>query len=536
MPSSYLLSVFLHFLPFTLAFDRDSCFTNAKWQLGNGTVSANSPFFFRDTNTTPPYNGPDNMTLTLDGCNYFCGPQQTWYTDIGPRLTIWLIPVLLLLANVELSPLDKRRFFAIIHLVGDPIDSIWSLLHKLDAWDRCVVLAEKYHENACSSCQRVVATVFAGYEEVQGPRIASERDFEALLEKHDISTQFYEWRHAAVRLADGRNDELGRTGLAFLLYLLQVIATFVPAIGGVPPGPPGGRIATSVLLSWLVPVIFLSNTVGNLPSCRTAFDVMADFGVKTSEDTMYILHRRSVFLPTVSSLRRTCSADYFEALAWSGAIYTYSPWKMRFVPSRPQHNLRLLLLCSLAIMPVLFGFIGGFLILWYQLPTGPNCRHVWLIGVTLLWSISAWITGITYSPRFATGLYHWRLTLIKDAFIAIVSLLVMFLSGVGLFNFCWCWSGPFQYPGMGRVPLPETVYLENAKSIYPTIVGVTLILELAVFGIAVMVWRRGFRLLRWGEKTCRWEWERVMDGGGCRCMLGARSRQSSQGSETFLLK
>ena len=529
-----LLNLFLFTFPFGSAFDRDSCFATAKNLLSNQSLSPNSPFFFRDTFRSPPYNGPENMTLTLEGCNVLCGPKQTWYTDIGPRLTIWLVPILLLLANVELSPIDKRRFLAILHLLGDPTDSIWSLLHKLDAWDHCCTLAEHF-QNLCPSCQGVVAAVFAGFEEVQGPRITSERDYEVLLQQYSQATHFNEWRRAAVRLADGQTNELGRTMLAFLLYVLQLVAAFVPEVGGAPPGPPGGHIATSVLLSWFVPVILLSNAIGNLPSRRTAYDILTDLSANTGEDTLYVPHQRSVFLPTFPSVARSCTTDYFYALGWSGAIYTYRPWKLRYIPSRPHHHLYTLLLCTLAAMPVLIGFIGGVLILWYQLPTGVNCRHVWLVGVTFLWSISTFITLI--SRTVATGKYHWRLTLIKDTCVAVPSLLVMFLSGVGMFNSCWCWSGPFQYSSIGRVPMPETVYLQNAKSVYLTIVGVTLLLEMVVFAVAATIWRRGFRLLRWSEETCREEWQRVMGNEGCKkCTHDGRSRQTSQVSETFPLK
>lgn len=114
------------------------------------------------------------MTLTLDGCKKLYVPEQTWYIDIGPRLSIWPIPILLLLANVELSPLNKRNFLSVLHLLGDPIDAIWSLLHKLDAWDRGSAFAARYND-LCLSCQSVIASVLAEHEKVHGPRIKSER-------------------------------------------------------------------------------------------------------------------------------------------------------------------------------------------------------------------------------------------------------------------------------------------------------------------------------------------------------------------------
>lgn len=181
VPSLAFLLFFVA-VPFGLAFSRVGCQEKVLSLLGNQSISPDSPFFFRDSFQSPPYNGADNLTLNLPGCIALCGPQQTWYTDIGPRLTIWLIPILLLLVNVEPSPVDKYNFQAILHLLGDPIDSIWSLLHKLDAWDRCSALAARC-DDICPSCQRVIASLFAGHEEVQGLRIKSERCLEALLEQ-----------------------------------------------------------------------------------------------------------------------------------------------------------------------------------------------------------------------------------------------------------------------------------------------------------------------------------------------------------------
>lgn len=85
-------------------------------------------------------NTSTQMTVTLEGCTTFCG-EGTWYWDAVPRLTTWIIPVVLLLSNIELSPIDKHRFVTIIHAVGDPIDSFWSLLHKIYVWRRLHAMA-----------------------------------------------------------------------------------------------------------------------------------------------------------------------------------------------------------------------------------------------------------------------------------------------------------------------------------------------------------------------------------------------------------
>ena len=97
---------------------------------------ASSAEYFQQLPDGSLANTTDQMTLTLKGCNEFCG-SGTFYWDAIPRLTTWIIPVVLLLSNIELSPIDKHRFMTIIHAVGDPIDSLWSLLHKIYVW-RCL--------------------------------------------------------------------------------------------------------------------------------------------------------------------------------------------------------------------------------------------------------------------------------------------------------------------------------------------------------------------------------------------------------------
>ncbi|KAL8661046.1 MAG: hypothetical protein Q9202_005977 [Teloschistes flavicans] len=248
-------------------FVRDECFARVLVYLANGTLSPNDEVFFRNADGRP-MSAPANLTLTLSGCRKLCGLRQKWYADIGERLSVWLLPVLLLISNVELSPLDKRRFSAIIHLVGDPIHSFWSLLDKLDAWDHCYRLAEQFGPK-CQCCTRTIATVFAGFEETSGPGTVTRQNLNNLADKYHLTANFGMWRRAALDLADSRTDEFFRTWLAIVLYIYQLIGGFVKEIGGEPSSPPGGRIATSVFLSWLVPVVLLSNAIGNFPSPYT---------------------------------------------------------------------------------------------------------------------------------------------------------------------------------------------------------------------------------------------------------------------------
>jgi len=54
-------------------------------------VKNNTALFFVDTATQQTLSGPEDMALTLEGCNAICGPP-TFYIDSGPRFMTWILP------------------------------------------------------------------------------------------------------------------------------------------------------------------------------------------------------------------------------------------------------------------------------------------------------------------------------------------------------------------------------------------------------------------------------------------------------------
>lgn len=148
-------------------FDRDVCYADVLNMLKDGSLPTNDTVFYRDE-LGRVRSELDNPILTLSGCNSLCGSKFGWYHDSGPRLSTWLIPVVLLLSNVEVSPLDKRRYLMLVHLLGDPIDSFWSMLLKMEAWGRCYDLAEKVIHSLDRRRIRNLATVLGGMEELVG--------------------------------------------------------------------------------------------------------------------------------------------------------------------------------------------------------------------------------------------------------------------------------------------------------------------------------------------------------------------------------
>ena len=551
-------------------FDRGTCGKKIfALQQDPGFMKNTPVYFLQDPDTGLLYNGYDNMTVTEEGCHAFCG-SGTFYWDALSRLTIWLLPVLLLLSNIELSPIDKKRFMTIIHALGDPIDSLWSLSHKIYIWHRLYAIGLKkspatlgtHGKISRRDRARIIATVLAGFEEISGARIESEdyyhmitKQLGRLGEDNEDNSKFLEWHRTARILADARTNEFSRTCLTILVYIFGLIAAFIPEIGGggENTSPPGGRIASAIFLSWLVPLALLSNSIGAFTSRRSCLTIMRDFVRRTmhTANNNHEIHEDSCnsnpafgefqensaneisrtprielqevsVAPVTSSQPSTASAirlidksswdDYFESLQWLGAIYTYRPWKVLYlaIDHRTHAHRTNIIMALLGFFPIAVSTVGAFIILWFAVPQGFSCRHLWVLGIFILWVVSAIITSTLYRRCRAhfTGHQLWVLILLKDAFVSILGVSIIALSTAGLFNNCWCWSTHMQHLNTIYVPLNVIhTYELNAKSIYSFVVAACMTAQV-LFYLGIISWyRHGMKLVRWTESRRRREWE-----------------------------
>jgi hypothetical protein len=242
--------VFLFFL-FTVAaaegYNREVCYRTVRSMLENKMLALNDTIFFKNDNGTPR-STIEHPVVTLAGCYEMCGTGFGWYKDIGPRLSTWLIPVFLLLSNMEVSPLDKRRYLMILHLLGDPIDSLWSLLTKMEAWSRCYHSALKRCGLTNETKVRNVATVLGSLEDLVGLHDNPARVFDNILSGSRKSEEELDdlVSRAALQLADSRTDERLRTIFATVLYGYQLVSAFITTVGGGNTSPPGGRIGITM--------------------------------------------------------------------------------------------------------------------------------------------------------------------------------------------------------------------------------------------------------------------------------------------------
>ena len=442
-------------------FQREECFEKVAAILqGNDTSIELDPTFFIDSN-------PANPILTLDGCEQLCGSGTGWYKDSGSRLVTWLLPIILLISNMQFQPIGIQRFLLVPHLLGDPIDSTWSLLSKAHHWSYCFFTAQTLAKE--DFVIKSLAVILAAAHEVS-------LTLEPVILKHNARSNRSLIVETALTLADNRRNEFRRTLFALALYIFQVLAAFVPAVGAA-ASPSGGRIATAMLLSWLVPVVLLSNAVGDLGSLRNAQQML------------------NVFVERLEKPPGSKVQQPKEVLtAWTGSIYGFQPKKRLFDTTGCK-------LCIISVLPVAVASAAAFAIL----ETGPtyfSCRHILVISLFVAWVLSTICTSWISWGTFGTAKSRWHWILIKDTIVASVAVGLIIASSCGLWKTCYCWSGAMIHgASRAQCPLnPTQVFDRNNNVLYPAIVATALCAQALVF--AAMVWCTwpGFRTMWWSTE------------------------------------
>ena len=495
-----LLHIFIGLASGSSGFHRDECLDRVQSSLQNGSIANKSSIFYQDD--SGPVSTFDEPILTIAGCEQMCGKSFGMYKDVGPRLSTWLIPVFLLLSNMEVSPLDKRRYFMLAHLLGDPIDSLWSLLTKLEAWSRCRSMAAAFY---CGNerCIRNTATVLGGLEELFGFYGNPFLIFQAVVEASNLSDDQIRGQIARTsqKLADSRTDERLRTILATVLYIYQLVSAFVTAVGGGNTSPPGGRIGIAMFMTWIIPPILVSNAIGCFTSRRICYGILDEFVRNVRSDTtLWREFRKAVPFPHHKTVE-----SYLESFAYSGAIYTYRPVKQ--LPFRsPKGNRSPVLLLVFAITPVLISSIVGTLILWHTPPIAINCRNLLVFSIIIFIFLSAFFTWATARLGLSDAT-HWYCVVVKDLCFSVPFVVLVFLATAGRFNTCFCWSGFYTLGTRAHIPLnPVADFIHFQHTFYPFLVSICLSLLIATFIGVMWVGWGGWKTMRWSEKDLQLEW------------------------------
>jgi hypothetical protein len=512
MPSpARILFLAVAFARLAHAVDLMTCNANLQSRLDNRTLPLNDPIFY--FNGTKYMSDRNNIQLTIEGCRASCPrPDHDLYGDMWPRLLTWLIPALLLIGNLHIPKVGTlNRLLILVHFVGDPVDSMWSLLTKAEVWNRFYRIAVLHTPPGQDQdhSARGLAVILSSFEELTGDMASVRQELDMIvadsgpgLSKEDLD---YIMLETADELVDSRSNEVLRTSLVIINYMWHVLGALVPAIGGEQSSKPGGRIGTAMFLSWLITVVLLSNTLSGFTSRRTCLRIMERYcrtikgrnrDVHFFPNTPRIHSKSKLFFK--SSRAPAKPMDFIDAQPWNGSVYSFRGHK-GLIPSGTRFDHSPFYLLTLSILPILVASASAFVIIFFTPAVGLGCRTLWVIGITigiLISPILTWVLG-----KFATGKYGWYLTILKDMAIGIPSITVIILSSIGVFNTCWCWSAVYSlgYAKAFIILDPGDERALNAKLLYPVACAICLGLQIIVFGLMYQMMKPGGQVFRLKE-------------------------------------
>jgi hypothetical protein len=186
-----------------------------------------SKIFVTDNNQT--LSTRKKMAIWVPACKKICSrgsriPFRDWYQDRGPRIMAWIVPVALLLSSIELWPLDKRRFQTLFQAVGDPIDVLWPLIHKLQMRNQLHALATSFaNENPYHA--RIMAIVLGGFEDLLSPDIES---YQCVGDIKDFLWNATEVKMVALWEGTALETD-GRTAALYICHCPTLLATLAAA-------------------------------------------------------------------------------------------------------------------------------------------------------------------------------------------------------------------------------------------------------------------------------------------------------------------
>jgi hypothetical protein len=138
-------------------------------------------------------------------------------------------------------------------------------------------------------------------------------------------------------------------------------------------------------LTWLIPEVLLSNTIGGFTTRRASLKILGKMVQQLSPVPDEGEHTKLIRTLQNPEL-------YFRNQRWMGGTDIYRPQKAGGFYKAPW---RQWVLVSLAAAPILVSSLSSSVIIRYSPPIGLNCRSIMLIVITIVWLLSAFCTWIT---------------------------------------------------------------------------------------------------------------------------------------------
>lgn len=388
--------------------------------------------------------------LTYKACIQLNSKGNAWVpfakSDVRQRFLLWKAPLIQLIAQMQLPPLGwKSNLFVILHLIGDPLDTVWSLSHKIFLchtrgakwsgdrdWKALGMITISFEEwGEGDQTEKALLQVFrAGGTYQANAQVQNCADNPPLSQDQQENIR-KACRDAAQSLSADRSTSFVPVTASVGVFFGTLAAAFDKDSSGVVSiknGISPYYIAHTALYFGILPAILLSAIVG------------------VSQDRDSIPHIfKQLHLNTRGHVQLKQGLEAWKRIT-SGGIYSWQPRKWQSLGSGEEcWSQRLIAFLSLS--SILSGTIIAVYIAYSAPPTGFGCREIAIISTCWLWIFSAafdiWAERVTWAENCYT------LVFLKDSLCSLGIVLYNIYVYLGMYNRCSCWTkfghGPLSF-------------------------------------------------------------------------------------------
>ena len=476
---------------------------------------------------------PYRPLLTYEACIQLNSKGNEWglfvMSDVRYRFQLWKAPLIQLMAQMQLPPLGWRsNTFVILHLIGDPLDTIWSLSHKIYLTHRRV---EKWSLD--KDCNAMATIVISHDEWGEGDKMedtlhqvfpAGEANVLnapklALIEGQQEAMR-NACRNAAQSLSADRSTNFVPVAVSVAIFFGAIRVAFDKKFSGaslINEGITPYYIAHTALYFSILPAILFSAIIGVSQDRDSIPHILKQLRSDTKDEMM---------LPD--------SFNFWQRIT-SGGIYSWQPKKWQcLTPNNGDARWKWRLIAVLSFSSVLSGCLVAIYTAYTAPPMGFGCREIAMTSTLGLWILSA--SFDIYAERSFKPKGCYTLVFIKDLICSLAILVYHITMYLGTYNRCSCWTkfgaGPLSFAPEPQVSkeLHEKMSNEWRTAMFLLVAWqmlfVSVVCALSHKGVILLLsslrnnaahgknkknrfdWRYGFGKFRrarpwWGQKTAR---------------------------------
>lgn len=239
---------------------------------------------------------PDRPLLTPAGCESLCNDGfQLWAAqDTLLRFVLWLLPVIVVIAHFHFPPLASSNVIAVIvHLLGDPIDSLWSMMTRQEAFRR---LFRRAKISGLPN-EKSVTTVWGAYEEIgwQDPSENMLNVLDARKQRQKLvngttqplidKKELYAIELAAHRITCNRSESQLATTVAIMGLVVTLVGPYLRTWSQRLNNQTSHTIAMVSLLFIDIPVVRISGDIGAFTSSTAVVEIIQELRRNLSRHT-----------------------------------------------------------------------------------------------------------------------------------------------------------------------------------------------------------------------------------------------------------